>query len=258
MTNNISGTEICQNCHDNNEIEYAQCYQCTFLMDKSLWQKLIYYNVEEEYNKIKIVQDNEKLFNIYNDKCKDIKTNNNKYLKINKNYNKKKKLCFILFLIAFSLALLFSILYICIIIKNKKKNTVKKNSDIIGVDSTNTKIKYAAILIYKTNQLNEKINLISNKSNDNNKLGFYTRERTKFNLIDLEKNIYINSSDYTFENIGTHLVKLEFKENIKDFSFMFYECKNLVSINDNFNVEESIIFKSMFNGCKSLTYIYII
>ena len=66
MTDNISGNEICQNCHESNEIEYAQCYQCTFLMDKSLWQKLIYYNVEEEYNKIKIVQDNEKLFMMIN------------------------------------------------------------------------------------------------------------------------------------------------------------------------------------------------
>ena len=33
-TDNISGKEICQNCHENNEIEYTKCCHCSFLMDK--------------------------------------------------------------------------------------------------------------------------------------------------------------------------------------------------------------------------------
>ena len=222
-------------------------------MNKNLWQKLIYYNLKDEYNKIKIIQDNEKLFNIYDDKCKDIKINNGKDKKfikakegLNENYSSKKKLYLALIIIAFSLALVFSILYICTILKynHMKVKNINDNN-----------IEYTALLIYETNQLNEKISLISDKNSDDNELGFFTRERSKFNLIDLEKNIYINSSDYFFEKKGTHLIKLEFNESILDFSFMFYECKNLLSIANNFKVEKAINFKSMFNGCISLIYI---
>ena len=99
-----------------------------------------------------------------------------------------------------------------------------------------------AILIYETNQLNEEIQLLSNKTEDNIKQGFFTRENSKFNLIDLEKNISIKSSNYIFDSIGRHLIKLEFKENITDFSYMFYECNNLIAIAENFLVNNATNF----------------
>ena len=54
-------------------------------MDKNQWQRLINYSLDDEYNKIKIIQDNEKLINIYEDKYWDISKG---YLNKNK-YNKK-------------------------------------------------------------------------------------------------------------------------------------------------------------------------
>ena len=112
-----------------------------------------------------------------------------------------------------------------------------------------------AILKYETNQLNEQIQLLSNKTEDSIKQGFFNRENSKFNLIDIEKNISIKSYNYTFDNIGTHLKKLEFKENIYDFSYMFYKCNNLIAITENFLANNVINFKGMFKGCSSLKYI---
>ena len=111
---NITGKEICEKCHENHEIEYAKCYQCFFLMDKNQWQRLINYSLDDEYNKIKIIQDNEKLINIYEDKYRDIsqrylnknKLNKNKF-NSKENFFKKNKLCLILILITSISALLF-------------------------------------------------------------------------------------------------------------------------------------------------------
>ena len=55
-----------------------------FLRDKNQWQRLINYTFDDEYNKIKLIQDNEKLINIYEDKYRDISQgylNKNKYTK---------------------------------------------------------------------------------------------------------------------------------------------------------------------------------
>ena len=46
-------------------------------------QRLINYSLDDEYNKIKIIQDKEKLINIYEDKYREIKqryTNKNKLI----------------------------------------------------------------------------------------------------------------------------------------------------------------------------------
>ena len=85
-TENISGKEICENCHENHEIEYAKCYQCFFLLDKNKWQRLINYNLDDKYNKLKIIQDNEKLINIYDDKYQEIKLIYSNKDKLNKKY----------------------------------------------------------------------------------------------------------------------------------------------------------------------------
>ena len=134
-------------------------------------------------------------------------------------------------------------------IENEQK-TIQESFNIQNQD-----IFYFAILIYETTQLNEEIKLLSNKTDDNIKQGFFTRENSNFNLIDIEKNISIKSSNYIFDNIGRHLIKLEFKENITDFSYMFYDCKNLIAITENFLINNAVNLKSMFKGCSSLKYI---
>ena len=114
------------------------------------------------------------------------------------------------------------------------KNKVETTDSNINIDNINYNIIYSteneqktvqetfiiqnhdiisfAILKYETTQLNEEIQLLSNKTEDNFKQGFFIRENSKFNLIDIEKNISIKSYNYTFDNIGTHLIKLEFKK----------------------------------------------
>ena len=138
-------------------------------MDKNKWQRLINYSLDDEYNKVKIIQDNEKIINIYEDKYRDI---NLKFPYINilnedkfhskESFFKKNKLFLILILITSILALLFFVLFLYFIINNKDRDN--NNDDDKNYNHNNDNI----ILIYKTNTLNEEIHLLSDKNENKN------------------------------------------------------------------------------------------
>ena len=83
------------------------------------------------------------------------------------------------------------------------------------------------------------------------------------NLKELNKlnvNLYINDKKYEykkyhrFKKEGIYEVKLEFKKNIKDCSFMFAGCYNIIDINfSSFNTVNVNNMQFMFTGCWNLT-----
>ena len=86
-----------------------------------------------------------------------------------------------------------------------------------------------------------------------------------FGLKELNENnvkLYINGVKYKFQKYfqpekgGKYNIVLKFYEKIKDCSFMFYNCKNITSIDlSKFDNDKITNMNSMFCGCSSLKYI---
>ena len=73
-------------------------------------------------------------------------------------------------------------------------------------------------------------------------------------------NLYIDDKKYnyqkyfTFNKEGEHYIKLELQTKIKDCSFMFYGCKNIISIDlSSFDSSETTNMSGMFSCCHNLT-----
>ena len=74
--------------------------------------------------------------------------------------------------------------------------------------------------------------------------------------------LYINNHNYKYQKYfrpdkeGIHEILLKFNNNMKDCSFMFYHCKNIINIDfSSFNTQEVTCMLSMFEGCSNLTYL---
>ena len=74
--------------------------------------------------------------------------------------------------------------------------------------------------------------------------------------------LYINNIKYEFKKYfrpkkeGVYCIKLKFKINLKDCSFMFAGCKNIINIDfKSFITKDVIDMKYMFSGCKKLEYL---
>ena len=74
--------------------------------------------------------------------------------------------------------------------------------------------------------------------------------------------LYINGIKCEFkkyfipETEGEYSIKLKFKNNIKDCSFMFAGCKNIIDIDfKSFITKDVIDMKYMFSGCKKLKHL---
>ena len=74
--------------------------------------------------------------------------------------------------------------------------------------------------------------------------------------------LYINNQNYKYQKYfrpdkeGIHEILLKFNNNMKDCSFMFYNCKNIINIDfSSFNTQEVACMLSMFEGCSNLTYL---
>jgi len=129
-------------------------------------------------------------------------------------------------------------------------------------------------IINNKNNINNKIEItLDINNNDNNKEIYfldntdYIEDKTNIkhfhdNLKELnEQNIdlYINNIKYKFkkyfipEKEGKYKIELIFKINIKDCSFMFAGCKNIIEINfQNFNTSNVINMRYMFTGCENI------
>ena len=74
--------------------------------------------------------------------------------------------------------------------------------------------------------------------------------------------LYIDNKKYKYqkyfipEKEGIYEIKLKFNILIKDCSFMFYKCSNMINIDlSSFNTECCTNMLSMFEGCSNLTYL---
>ena len=126
----------------------------------------------------------------------------------------------------------------------------------------------------KNNNINNEIEIFLkiNKLDINKKIYFldnidFIEDKTYIkhfhdNLKELNKNntqLYINDKKYNFqkyfvpEKEGEYIIKLIFKINIKDCSFMFAVCKNITNINFKyFNTSNVFNMRYMFSGCENI------
>ena len=107
--------------------------------------------------------------------------------------------------------------------------------------------------------INNKIYFLDNTNDykDENGIKLYHENLKELNKLNVE--LYINNikKDYKKYFIpkeeGIYTIKLKFKIFIKDCSFMFFNCNNLIDINLwNFNISHVINMCGMFGECKSL------
>ena len=74
--------------------------------------------------------------------------------------------------------------------------------------------------------------------------------------------IFIDNKKYKYtkyfkpEKEGLYEIKIKFNINIKDCSFIFYDCSNLINIDlSSFDAENVTNMSNMFGGCYNLTNI---
>ena len=117
---------------------------------------------------------------------------------------------------------------------------------IIGNQILVSKKQYS-IIIYeiKKKYLGEQIKILGNEN----------KEILQKCIIYLN-NKEINSTDYIFSKEGKYKFKFIFKENIKNLSYMFYNCSSLNSLDlSNFNTNNVTKMSYMFYNCSSLTFL---
>ena len=110
------------------------------------------------------------------------------------------------------------------------------------------------------NIIDIKINV--NKNDINKKIFFSDYNGTNLNLKKLNDNkteLYINNKRYEYKNYfipekcGEYYIKLKFKSNLSDCSYMFYKCYNITSINFiYFNTKYITNMEGMFYDCTNL------
>jgi len=155
------------------------------------------------------------------------------------------------------------------------------NNKIIGIHkegSSRFKYNKGTYLKYPINEFINKFNnnieitLDINNDDINKEIYFldnidYIEDKTNINhfhdnlkeLNEYNPKLYINNIKYKFkkyfipEKEGKYKIKLILKINIKDCSFMFAGCKNIIDINfQNFNTSNVINMRYMFSGCENI------
>ena len=160
------------------------------------------------------------------------------------------------------------------------------NNKLIGIHKNNFKyynkginfnsIIHKLIYEYKHNNYKKKENIINvtikiNKEDINKEIYFLDNYEYKDNngkihkdgnlkeLNELNTELYINNLKYKYHKyflpikVGIYDIKLKFNVNIKDSSYMFAGCKNIIYINFNsFNTKNVINMKYMFYDCINL------
>ena len=122
-------------------------------------------------------------------------------------------------------------------------------------DLNQIKNQIIIILDIEENNLNEDIYFLNNIEIGNNHPNL--KELNENNV-----NLFINGVEHKFQKyfrpneVGKYSIILKFNENIKDCSFMFYNCKNIINIDlSSFNNNNIDNMNSMFSGCFNLKYV---
>ena len=160
------------------------------------------------------------------------------------------------------------------------QNIINDINNINNEKSLENKFNYILGMSNKINKKENKINLVLNiKKEDINKDIYFldnTDNKVFINEKDKEEHhhdfmkelnesnveLYINNEKYKYQKYftptkeGIYEILLKFNINIKDCSFMFYNCSNIIDIDlSSFNSENVINMLSMFEGCSNLTNI---
>jgi len=132
-------------------------------------------------------------------------------------------------------------------IKNKESKKVVKNEIIITLD-----IKWMDYLSKKEIYFLDNTNYIDN----------HNIKKTHDNLKELNKSnvkLYINEEEYEYNKFffpkkcGINIIKLKFDTQIEDCSYMFYNCRNIVSIDlSSFDFKKVTDMSNMFSECYNL------
>ena len=148
-----------------------------------------------------------------------------------------------------------------------------ENNRVIGLNVYKNYINEVIFLKYVLNGLNQiknQITIILDIEEKNLKEDIYFLNNIEIgnnhsNLKELNENnvkLFINGIEHKFQKyfrpnkIGKYSIILKFSENIKDCSFMFYNCKNIINIDlSSFNNNNIDNMNSMFSGCYHLKYI---
>ena len=140
-------------------------------------------------------------------------------------------------------------------IENKFINILNINNQI-----NNSEIKI--ILDIKKENINKNIYFLDNTDgnvyiNANDKEEHHHDFLKELNESNIE--LYINNQNYKYqkyfkpEKEGIYELLLKFNINMKDCSFMFYNCKNIIEIDfSSFNSKSIVNMLSMFEGCTNL------
>ena len=171
-------------------------------------------------------------------------SNNNKIIGINKSNMNNKCILFKYLINEFIFKLKYSYKYI---------NRIKNNRNLKNEIDISIKIEQEDI------DNKKEIYFLSDKYyNFQEKKYIYCHEELK-ELNKGNTELYINNEKYEYQkyfipqNKGLNSIKLKFKNNLKDCSYMFTGCEKIIQINlDNFNTEGVINMKRMFNGCENL------
>lgn len=134
---------------------------------------------------------------------------------------------------------------------NKKQNegiNIKGNPDENEIE----KKEQVLYLKYETTLENEKIRIFGNDVDefDDYTTPFFEREYNKFELYEDDNKIC--NFMYTFKKSGIHTIKMVLKENITNFSYMFYDCNNLKGITGYIDTSDVRSLFWMLNNCSSL------
>ena len=146
-------------------------------------------------------------------------------------------------------------------IKPIRKNEIKKEKEIFDKNEILNQIRSNEIKItVKINkkEINKDIYFLDNTNGIYNKIKHYHDNLKELNESNTE--LYINDKIYKYKKYfnpdkeGIYLIKLKFNISIKDCSFMFYNCNNIININlSSFQDTKNVNNMSwMFGRCKSL------
>ena len=122
----------------------------------------------------------------------------------------------------------------------------------------NKKNEIEIIMKVEKKEINKEIYFLDNIDFvDEKKIKYYHNNLKELQDVDL----YINNKKYEYkkyfipEKEGEYKIRIKFND-IKDCSFMFAGCENIININFiNFNTKNVTDMKHMFSGCKNLKYL---
>ena len=140
-------------------------------------------------------------------------------------------------------------------IKGNENNENKETNLIINNIKNELEIK----LKIDKNDVNKKIYFLDNSDYIEAKTNIKHYHDNLKELNESNVDLYINSYKYKYEKYfipdkeGIYKIKLIFKIYIKDCSFMFAGCKNIININfKNFNTKNVTNMRYMFTGCSNI------